>query len=74
MLDDAHVQEFFYSHIGAIEDAGSGLIRIVRCIERHGVLVPVISTVCPALSALKLSKDANEFARMILREHAGADH
>lgn len=74
MLDDAHVQEIFYTHIGSIEDAGSGMIRIVRCIERHGVLVPVISTVCPAISALKLSKDANEFARMILREHAEAAH
>jgi hypothetical protein len=74
MLDDAHVQEIFYTHIGSIEDAGTGLVRIVRCIERHGVLVPVLSTVSPAISVLKLSKDANEFARRILREHAGADH
>lgn len=74
MLDDAHVQEVFYTHIGAIEDAGSGLVRIVRCIERHGVLVPVLSTVSPAISVLKLSKDANDFARMILREHAEAAH
>jgi hypothetical protein len=50
------------------------MIRVVRCIERHGVLIPVLSTVSPALSVLKLSKDANDFARSILREHAGADH
>jgi hypothetical protein len=74
MLDDAHVQEIFYTHIGSIEDAGSGMIRIVRCVERHGFLIPVLSTVSPAISVLKLSKDANDFARKILREHAGADH
>jgi hypothetical protein len=74
MLDDVHVQEIFYTHIGSIEDAGSGMIRIVRCVERHGLLVPVLSTVSPAISVLKLSKDANDFARRILREHIGADH
>lgn len=74
MLDDAHVQEVFYTHIGAIEDAGSGLVRIVRCIERHGLLIPVLSTVSPAMSVLKLSRDANEFARKILLEHAEAAH
>ncbi|UQD69231.1 hypothetical protein JEY40_24765 [Bradyrhizobium japonicum] len=74
MLDDAHVQEIFYTHFGPMEDAGNGMVRIVRCIERHGVLVPVISTVCPALAALKLSKDVNEFTRRILREHSEAAH
>lgn len=74
MLDTIGVPEFFVTHAGSIEDAGDGLVRVVRCVVRHGVLVPVYSTISPACHVLKLARDLDVFARKILQEHAGASH
>jgi hypothetical protein len=60
-IDTFGVPEYYSDHIGALEDAGNGLIRIVRCIERNGVLIPVFSFVTPAISILR---DAPRFRTM----------
>ena len=75
MLDAVGIPEFFVTHVGEIEDAGDGLVRVVRCVQRHNVLVPVYSMISPACHILKLSPDVMEFARKVLREqYAAASH
>ena len=74
MLDTIGVPEFFVTHIGAVEDAGDGLVRVVRCVVRHGALVPVYSTISPACHILRLAPNVMDFARKILQEHGGASH
>jgi hypothetical protein len=74
MLDAIGVPEFFVTRVGAIEDAGEGMVRVVRCVERHRVLVPVYSTITPACHILKVAPDLMAFARKILLEHVGGSH
>lgn len=64
VLDCIGIPEYFSTHVGTIEDAGCGLIRIVRCIERNGVVIPVFSCVTPALNMIK---DGPRFREMALR-------
>lgn len=66
MIDTFGVPEYYSDRIGAIEDAGCGMIRIVRCIERHGVLVPVFSCVTPALGILQDQPRFREIARKVV--------
>lgn len=67
VLDCVGVPEYFFEY-SEMEDAGNGLVRIIRCIKRHGMLIPVCSTVSPALSVLRLGLDAEPFARKIPME------
>lgn len=53
MLDTIGVPEFYSDRLGTIEDAGNGMIRSVRCIERGGVLIPIYSCVVPAITMLR---------------------
>ena len=48
LLDTFGVPEYFTTHLGDVEDAGGGMIRIVRCVQRGGVLIPVVSCIVPA--------------------------
>lgn len=64
-IDIAGIPEFFYEH-SELEDAGNGLVRIVRYIKRHGVIIPVCSTISPAISVLELGRKAEVFARDVL--------
>jgi hypothetical protein len=72
MLDTFGVPEFYSDHVGAIEDAGSGMIRIVRCIERGGVLIPVFSCIVPALTVLKDAPRFRDVAMRVTMEMASA--
>lgn len=65
-IDISGVPEFFYEH-SEIEDAGNGLVRIPRYIKRHGVIVPVCSTVSPAISVMELGQLAEAFVRNMLK-------
>ena len=62
-LDCVGVPEFFVTHIGAIEDAGSGMVRTIRCIKRSGVLIPIVSCIVPALAMLEAQAIIKEIAR-----------
>jgi hypothetical protein len=64
MLDCVGVPEFYSDKLGALEGAGNGMVRAVRCIERNGVLIPVFSCVMPAYGVLK---DGPRFREMCLR-------
>lgn len=66
MLDAFGVPEYFCTDIGAVEDAGGGNIRVVRCIRRSGVLIPVYSLVTPALGMIVDSVRVREMAEAIL--------
>lgn len=74
MLDCIGIPEFFTTHIGAIEDAGGGMMRVIRCIERNGVLIPVVSCVTPALSLLRSGVMLSEAAQKIACREIGAAH
>jgi hypothetical protein len=74
IFDTFGAPEYFYTHIGAIEDAGGGMLRIIRCIVRGGLLIPVCSTVAPASSVIQHGKDAREFGFKMLQDHAAAHH
>ena len=64
-LDCVGVPEYFATHMGAIEDAGAGMVRFVRCISRHGVLIPVFSCVTPALGLVVDLVAVREFAKKV---------
>ncbi len=68
-LDCVGVPEFFVTHIGAIEDAGSGMVRTIRCIKRSGVLIPIVSCVVPAMAML----EAQAIIRAIAKKSACGD-
>jgi hypothetical protein len=60
-LEDRYYSEVFY------EDAGNGLIRIIRYVKKKGVLVPVVSTLSSAQSLVQFGQDVSRFAREVLR-------
>jgi hypothetical protein len=62
LIDTFGVPEYFCPMLGAIEDAGDGMIRIVRCISRNGVLIPVVSCIIPAHSVLQVDPVLREVA------------
>lgn len=64
-IDITGIPEYFFCH-NELEDAGDGLIRIVRYIKRNGIIQPVCSTVSPALSVMNLGREAYDFARKVL--------
>jgi hypothetical protein len=66
MIDTFGVPEFYSDRLGEIEDAGNGLIRVVRCIDRHGILIPVFSLVTPALSTIQEAPRFREIAIKIV--------
>lgn len=72
VLDCIGVPEYFTTHVGSIEDAGSGMIRIVRCIERNGLLIPVCSLVTPALEVLQDGPRFREIAIRVVQKEMGA--
>lgn len=74
MLDAINAPEFYTTHTGLIEDAGDGAIRVIRCVKRGGVLVPVYSSVLPATCCLRSIEAARDFCLKLLRETAGAAH
>lgn len=74
MLDTFGVPEFYADRIGAIEDAGNGMMRIVRCIERNGVLIPVFTVVTPAMGVLKDNARFREIAQQIICKEMSAAH
>lgn len=53
MLDATNLQEIFTTHLGALEDAGDGMVRVIRCIKRNDLLVPVAVLIIPAMNILK---------------------
>jgi hypothetical protein len=73
-LDLVGVPEFFAPALGAIEDAGHGLLRVVRCIERHGGLIPVYSNVIPIEEMLRQSDQARDFCEFMLKKRCSNSH
>jgi hypothetical protein len=71
VVDTFGVPEYF-APAYRMEDAGDGMIRIVRGIERHGIFIPACSTVMPAITVMRLGKEAIEFARSMLMECSGS--
>ena len=55
-LDCIGVPEYFTTHLGSVEDVGNGLIRMVRCVQRNGVLIPVFSVVLPFASLVDVPR------------------
>lgn len=66
ILDCVGVPEFYSDRLGALEDAGSGMLRVVRCIERRGILIPVFSFILPAVSVLEECARCQDVARQIM--------
>lgn len=74
LLDTFGVVEYFSTHLGEIEDAGNGLLRVVRCVKRNGVLIPVFSQIIPAQAVLESLPAVTEMARQVLRWGDGPRH
>ncbi len=74
VLDCVGVPEYIATHIGRVEDAGFGLIRIIRCIVSNGVLVPVVSTVIPAMSVLDGTTLIYDLARRMVCGEGRGNH
>jgi hypothetical protein len=70
MLDTVGVPEFYADHVGEMEDMGDGLMRVVKCIKRKGVLIPVYSFVAPATRFLTSDLQMIAFARSVLNMDA----
>lgn len=67
MLEGIDVPEIFSSHLGGLEDAGDGLIRVIRCVRRRGMLIPVINIIMPAHGILEDGPRFREMAHRIMR-------
>lgn len=70
-VDTFGVPEYFTTHV-RLENAGNGLIRSIRCVERNGVLFPVFSYVTPATCMLQHSASHREFAQSVLLDEVRA--
>jgi hypothetical protein len=68
VIDCFGVPEYFVTHVGSIEDAGGGMVRIVRCIERNNVLIPVFSMVTPAIGMMRLGPIMREFCEHMVEQ------
>lgn len=66
MLEGIDVPEIFTTHLGALEDAGGGMMRVVRCVKRRGVLIPVVNLIVPAVNILQESGNFRHIAQQIL--------
>lgn len=66
MLDTFGVPEHFATHVGKIEDAGNGMMRVIHCIQRNGVLMPVCTLVRPASAVLMICPELRDFAIQIM--------
>jgi hypothetical protein len=73
VFDAIEAPEYFYNAV-EFEDAGGGMVRVIRYSKRRGVLVPVVSTISTAASLVQLGRDVAVFARKILQEHGGGPH
>jgi hypothetical protein len=62
VLDTFGVPEYYADRLADIEDCGNGLIRCVRCVQKHGVLVPVYSVIVPACTLIQESAAIREIA------------
>lgn len=67
ILDCIGVPEFYSDRLGALEDAGNGMMRVVRCIERNGELIPVFSFILPAVAVLQDCGKYREVAQSIVQ-------
>jgi hypothetical protein len=65
-IDTFGTPEYFSTHLGAVEDAGDGMLRVIRCVKRGGVLIPVCSLIVPALNVLKEGPRYREMAHKVL--------
>lgn len=74
MVDTFGVPEFYADHIGAIEDLGNGMIRVIKCTKRQGVLVPVYSFVAPAVAFLADGAAMRNFATQIVNPEGKTAH
>lgn len=72
MLDTFGVPEYFSTHLGDLEDAGDGMIRVIRCVKRNGIMVPVCTLIVPALNVLKEGPRYLEMARKVLHGEMAA--
>lgn len=70
MLDTFGVPEHFATHVGKMEDAGNGMMRVIHCIQRNGVLMPVCTLVRPASAVLMICPELREFAMRIMTQSA----
>ena len=73
IFDAIEAPEYYYSAC-RFEDAGDGMVRIIRYVKQRNVLVPRVSTVSSAASLIQLGKDVAVFARRILQERDGTYH
>ena len=67
VFDTFGVPEYYADRLGDIEECGNGLVRCVRCVERHGVLVPVYSVIVPACCLIQESATIREIANKAFR-------
>ena len=67
VIDCVGVAEYYADRLGSIEDAGNGMVRCVRCVERHGVLMPVYSVIVPAVTLIQESARLREIANRAFR-------
>jgi hypothetical protein len=73
-LDCIGVPEYFTTHLGSVEDVGNGLIRMVRCIQRNGVLIPVFSVVLPFASLVDVQRIREKVRKIVVMEESASRH
>jgi hypothetical protein len=72
-IDTFGVPEYWSDRLGAIEDAGHGMVRIVRCIERCGILIPVFTMITPALTFIQDEERRRKAAKKIAGMECGCN-
>lgn len=58
--------EFFWTHIGKVENAGSNCLRFYCCVQKGNVLEPVFTCVIPVQEVIAAGRFAAEIATTII--------
>lgn len=71
MADAFGVPEFFVTDVGLIESACGGNIRVIHCIKRGGMLLPVFSLVKPMLNIIMSAQAVRDAAQELFKLELG---
>lgn len=72
-LDCVGVPEFFVTHT-FLEDAGHGMVRIIKGVQRNGLIIPTFSFVAPALAVLEVTDTIRDFSMALYKGCYSAPH
>jgi hypothetical protein len=57
----------FYVTVAISEPCGGGNVRVMNCAERHGVLIPQVEIIIPAINLVTAARHVIETAQRVFK-------